>query len=102
MSAAIAKNSHWTRSGQSREPTCSWEKFEKFCEFFKAQFKVIPLSEHAAGSNAGRDMGGTLSITLDDGYCDNRQRLGRPTPLFAHFFGSCNNICERSRALVRK
>ena len=30
------------------------------------------------------------------------QQLGRPTPLFAFPFGGRNNICERSRALVRK
>jgi peptidoglycan/xylan/chitin deacetylase (PgdA/CDA1 family) len=169
--------------------TCSSETFEKFCEYFKAQFKVIPLSEQVAGSNAGKDMGGTLSITLDDGYRDNfevaapilrklglsatffvttgfigtetvafwdrwlprapgwmdwtqvrslaaqgfeigchtdthidlgaadeqtawaelelskrklHEQLGRPTPLFAYPFGGRNNICERSRALIRK
>jgi peptidoglycan/xylan/chitin deacetylase (PgdA/CDA1 family) len=169
--------------------TYSSEKFEKFCEFFRSEFKVTALSEQIAGSNAGKDMGGTLSITLDDGYRDNfevaapilrklglpatffvttgfigsqtvafwdqelpeapgwmswdqlrslasqgfeigchtdthldlgsadeqtawaelelskrklHEQLGRPTPLFAYPFGSRNNICERSRALVRK
>jgi peptidoglycan/xylan/chitin deacetylase (PgdA/CDA1 family) len=169
--------------------TFSSRKFERFCEFFRSQFEVIPLSEQVAGSNAGKDMGGTLSITLDDGYRDNfevaapilrkfglpatffvatgfigtqtvafwdrklpkapgwmdwdqlsslvqqgfeigghtdthidlgtcdeetvwaelelskrklRERLGRPTPLFAYPFGSRTNICDRSRALVRK
>lgn len=51
--------------------SCSSETFEKFCEYFKVQFKVIALSEQVAGSNEGKDMGGTLSITLDDGYRDN-------------------------------
>jgi hypothetical protein len=47
--------------------TCGSAKFEKFCEFFCRYFSVIPLSEQVAGCNAGKDMGGTLSITLDDG-----------------------------------
>jgi peptidoglycan/xylan/chitin deacetylase (PgdA/CDA1 family) len=51
--------------------TYSSERFEKFCEFFKAHFRVVSLSEQVAGCNAGKDMGGTLSITLDDGYRDN-------------------------------
>jgi peptidoglycan/xylan/chitin deacetylase (PgdA/CDA1 family) len=69
--------------------TSSSETFEKFCEFFKAQFKVIPLSEQVAGSNAGKDMGGTPSITLDDGYRDNFEvaapilrKLGLPATFF--------------------
>ena len=165
------------------------DRFERFCEFFRAQFTVIPLSEQIAGSNAGKHMGGTLSITLDDGYRDNcevaapilrklglpatfflttgfigtetvafwdqtlprapgwmnwdqvrslasqgfeigchthghidlgtadeqtvwtdlelskgvlREQLGRATTLFAYPFGGRDNICERSRALVRK
>jgi peptidoglycan/xylan/chitin deacetylase (PgdA/CDA1 family) len=68
---------------------CSSEKFEKFCEFFRAQFKVTALSEQIAGCNAGKDMGGTLSITLDDGYRDNCEvaapilrKLGLPATFF--------------------
>jgi peptidoglycan/xylan/chitin deacetylase (PgdA/CDA1 family) len=51
--------------------TFSPAKFEKFCEFFRSQFRVIPLSEQVLGCSAAKDMGGTLSITFDDGYRDN-------------------------------
>jgi len=64
-------------------------RFEKFCEFFRAQFNVISLSEQVAGCNAGRNMGGTLSITFDDGYSDNCEvaapilrKLGLPATFF--------------------
>jgi peptidoglycan/xylan/chitin deacetylase (PgdA/CDA1 family) len=50
---------------------CRSAKFEKFCAFFRTHFKVIPLSEQVAGCSAAKDMGGTLSITFDDGYRDN-------------------------------
>lgn len=69
--------------------TYSSARFERFCKFFQAQFKVIPLSEQIAGCNAGKDMGGTLSITLDDGYRDNCEvaapilrKLGLPATFF--------------------
>src|SRR5262245_45552053 len=51
--------------------TCGSAKFEKFCEFFCRYFSVIHLSEQVAGCNAGKDIGGTLSTTLDDGYRDD-------------------------------
>jgi peptidoglycan/xylan/chitin deacetylase (PgdA/CDA1 family) len=53
--------------------TCSAAKFEEFCRYFSARFRVIALREQIAGSRQGRDMGGTLSITFDDGYLDNLQ-----------------------------
>jgi peptidoglycan/xylan/chitin deacetylase (PgdA/CDA1 family) len=51
----------------------SSSKFEEYCEFFRKHFKVVRLSEQVAGCNAGNasGLGGTLSITLDDGYRDN-------------------------------
>src|SRR5436190_13936408 len=51
--------------------TCSGAKFEAFCRFFRRYFKVVPFSDQVAGIRAGRPMGGTLSITFDDGYVDN-------------------------------
>jgi peptidoglycan/xylan/chitin deacetylase (PgdA/CDA1 family) len=51
--------------------TCSPAKFEAFCRFFRQHFRVVPLSEQVAGCRSGSDMGGTLSITFDDGYLDN-------------------------------
>lgn len=51
--------------------TCSSAKFERFCEFFLEHFRVVPLSEQITGCRESQDMGGTLSITFDDGYRDN-------------------------------
>jgi len=51
--------------------TCSTAKFEAFCNFFRAHFSVVPLAQQVAGCQAGNDLGGTLSITFDDGYLDN-------------------------------
>lgn len=51
--------------------TCSAARFESFCEFFRRHFRVVRLSEQVAGCRAGRNMGGTLSMTFDDGYRDN-------------------------------
>jgi peptidoglycan/xylan/chitin deacetylase (PgdA/CDA1 family) len=69
--------------------TCNSARFEKFCKFFRAHFRVISLAEQVAGCSAGRDMGGTLSITFDDGYRDNFEvaapilrKLGLPATFF--------------------
>ena len=51
--------------------TCGSRKFTAFCRFFLKYFRVVPLSEQVAGCRSGRDMGGTLSVTFDDGYADN-------------------------------
>ncbi|HUI61211.1 MAG TPA: polysaccharide deacetylase family protein [Steroidobacteraceae bacterium] len=74
--------------------TCSSAGFEAFCRFFARHFRVLPLSEQLA---RGRDLGGTLSITFDDGYRDNVEvaapilsRLGLPATFFVTtgFIGS--------------
>ncbi len=69
--------------------TCSAAKFEVFCDFFRQHFKVVPLSEQVTGCREGRSMGGTLSITFDDGYRDNYEvvapilrRLDLPAAFF--------------------
>ena len=49
----------------------SSSKFEDYCKFFRRYFRVVPLSEQVAGCSAANELGGTLSITLDDGYRDN-------------------------------
>ena len=51
--------------------TCGSGKFEAFCRFFQKHFDVVPLSRQLAGCREGRGMGGTLSITFDDGSRDN-------------------------------
>ncbi len=53
------------------ELTCRARKFEAFCNFFRQHFRVLSLSEQIARGRAGEDLGGTLSITFDDGYRDN-------------------------------
>ena len=53
--------------------TCGTGRFEEFCRFFKRHFRVVPLSEQISGCREGRNMGGTLSITFDDGYRDNME-----------------------------
>lgn len=77
--------------------TCGSEKFTEFCEFFREHFSVVPLPEQIAGCRAGKDLGGTLSITFDDGYRDNFEvaapilrRLGLPATFFVTtgFIGS--------------
>jgi peptidoglycan/xylan/chitin deacetylase (PgdA/CDA1 family) len=77
--------------------TCRSAKFEAFCRFFRERFRIVPLSEQVAAYQARRDMGGTLSITFDDGYRDNHEmaapilrRLGLPATFFitTGFIGS--------------
>ena len=77
--------------------TCSGAKFEAFCRFFRSYFKVVPFSEQVARVRERRPMGGTLSITFDDGYLDNFEvaapilrKLGLPATFFVTtgFIGS--------------
>jgi peptidoglycan/xylan/chitin deacetylase (PgdA/CDA1 family) len=77
--------------------TCSVEKFAAFCDFFQKYFRVLPLSQQVAGCQAARDLGGTLSITFDDGYRNNVEeaapvlkRVGLPATFFVTtgFIGS--------------
>lgn len=90
--------------------TCASARFEKFCEFFRTHFKVVPLSEQVAGCTAGKDMGGTLSITLDDGYRDNFEvaapilrRLELPATFFlATAFIGTRTVAPWDRDLVRQ
>jgi peptidoglycan/xylan/chitin deacetylase (PgdA/CDA1 family) len=51
--------------------TCSASQFEAFCSFFSKYFRVVPLSHQIQCCRVGQDLGGTLSITFDDGYLDN-------------------------------
>jgi peptidoglycan/xylan/chitin deacetylase (PgdA/CDA1 family) len=69
--------------------TCGSAKFEAFCKFFSEHFRIVPLSEQVAACRASKDMGGTLSITFDDGYRDNYEvaapilrKLGLPATFF--------------------
>jgi peptidoglycan/xylan/chitin deacetylase (PgdA/CDA1 family) len=50
---------------------CTPERFERFCRFFGRHFRVVPLSGLLADHRAGKDVGGRLAITFDDGYANN-------------------------------
>jgi len=90
--------------------TCGSTKFETFCTFFRKHFRVISLSEQIAGCQAGGDLGGTLSITFDDGYLDNFEiaapilrKLGLPATFFVitSFIGS-QTVAPWDRRLPRQ
>ena len=77
--------------------TCRSAKFQEFCAFFREHFEVRSLSEQIDGCQSGKDMGGTLSITFDDGYLDNFEvaapilrKFGMPATIFvtSGFIGS--------------
>jgi peptidoglycan/xylan/chitin deacetylase (PgdA/CDA1 family) len=90
--------------------THSSSKFEEYCKFFRKHFKVIPLSEQVETRDATRELGGTLSITLDDGYRDNFEtaapilrKLNLPATFFVTtgFIGS-QTVAPWDRHLVRQ
>jgi peptidoglycan/xylan/chitin deacetylase (PgdA/CDA1 family) len=86
--------------------TVSSAKFTAFCEFFSNHLQVVPLTEQVAGCSEGREMGGTLSVTFDDGYRDNAEvaapilrRLGLPATFFVvtGFIGTQTIVpCDRN------
>jgi peptidoglycan/xylan/chitin deacetylase (PgdA/CDA1 family) len=90
--------------------TCGSEKFETFCRFFQKHFRVMALSDQIAGCRAGADLGGTLSITFDDGYRDNYevaapilQRLHLPAAFFVTtgYIGT-DTVAPWDRQLLRR
>lgn len=74
---------------EEKSLTCSSAKFYDFCRFFASRFRVVPLSEQLRACRSNTPMGGTLSITFDDGYRDNAEvaapilkQLGLPATFF--------------------
>jgi len=74
---------------ESDDLTCSPADFEEFCKFFAKYFRVMPLARQIDACSKGEDLGGTLSITFDDGYSDNLvvaapilQKLNLPATFF--------------------
>ncbi len=51
--------------------TCAPAVFQEFCKFFVKYFDVVSLGQQVDACASGADLGGTLSITFDDGYADN-------------------------------
>ncbi|MBK1644861.1 hypothetical protein CKO25_09410 [Thiocapsa imhoffii] len=74
---------------ESPDPlTCGITEFEKYCEFLSRHFQIVPLAEQLTSIDNPK-VGGTLSITFDDGYRDNHDqaapildRLGLPATFF--------------------
>lgn len=65
---------HRISAAGERDPiTCTAQDFEAFVAFFARHFEVIPLGEFLDRLSAGDDLGGSLAITFDDGYLDNRE-----------------------------
>jgi len=71
--------------------------FRKYCQFFKQHFEVVSLGDLLANLREGRNVGGKLVITFDDGYRDNYafaaaelERVGLPATFFVttDFIGS--------------
>jgi peptidoglycan/xylan/chitin deacetylase (PgdA/CDA1 family) len=63
--------------------------FERYCQFFRQHFRVIPLGELIAKLERGEPLNRHLSITFDDGYRDNfenavpvLERLALPATFF--------------------
>jgi len=52
--------------------SCGAREFDRYCGFFARFFEVIPLGELVRRLERGQPVGGTLCITFDDGYLDNR------------------------------
>jgi len=76
---------------------CGSDKFLEYCEFLKAFFSVIPLSELTLCIQSGRPISRTAVITFDDGYDDGAsvaapilKNLGLPATFFVttNFIGS--------------
>lgn len=92
-----------------RDPlTCSVEMFERFCEFFRRHFTVVPLSETVRRLERGEPLAGTLAVSFDDGYRDNFEfaapvlsSLGLPATFFvvSDFLGT-STIAPWDRALT--
>lgn len=76
--------------------TCGIQEFADVCDFLSRTFRVVPLSQQL-DELGGKESGGTLSITFDDGYRDNfenaapiLERFGLPATFFVAtgFIGS--------------
>lgn len=52
--------------------SCTAREFEAFADFFRKYFEVISMRELLTRLEESRDISGTLVITFDDGYRDNR------------------------------
>lgn len=85
--------------GERNPITCTDGEFTGFIEFFARHFEVIPLGELLDRLASGQGLGGSLVITFDDGYLDNRE-VAAPI-LRAHGLPACffvaSGLIESSR-----
>ena len=51
--------------------SCSVDKFDQFCTFFRRYFEVVPLTVLVDKVRRGEDVSRHLVVTFDDGYRDN-------------------------------
>jgi len=51
--------------------SCTRAEFAAYLRFFRRFFRVLTLEELLARLRDGRDLGGHVVITFDDGYLDN-------------------------------
>jgi peptidoglycan/xylan/chitin deacetylase (PgdA/CDA1 family) len=87
---AVVVAFHRIRDGAGADPlTIGVGPFEKYCEFFRRHFRVVPLQELADDLANQRSPSRTLAITFDDGYRDNfenaapiLERLSLPATFF--------------------
>jgi peptidoglycan/xylan/chitin deacetylase (PgdA/CDA1 family) len=80
---------------EGNDLTISSRSFRDFCKFFAKNFRVMPLGEQIRALRAGKPVGGSLSITFDDGYLDNYEIAApilREVGLSATFFVTTNFI----------
>ena len=77
--------------------SCSVDKFDRFCAFFRRYFEVVPLAVLVDKVRRGEDVSRHLAVTFDDGYRDNHEvaaprlkRAGLPACFFiaTNFIGS--------------
>jgi peptidoglycan/xylan/chitin deacetylase (PgdA/CDA1 family) len=69
--------------------TVSVKTFERYCQYFRDWFNVVPLRDLVAKLESKQSAGGELAITFDDGYRDNfenaapvLERLSLPATFF--------------------
>ena len=83
--------------------TVSVPAFERYCQFFKDYFQVVPLREIVNRLERGQRLNRELAITFDDGYLDNFENAA---PVLEKVVASRHVLCRqpvdghRRRAVV--
>jgi peptidoglycan/xylan/chitin deacetylase (PgdA/CDA1 family) len=89
--AAVIVAFHRVKDGTlaSDSLTVDVATFERYCDYFRQHFRVLPLRDLVRRLEERRSLGRALAITFDDGYRDNfdnaapvLERLGLPATFF--------------------